>query len=257
MYKKLKDHPEFFFSKIKELNHFSYEKLNKVSYYKDYKIKSLEKYLGFYKAAKNQKYLVDTSVSYFNDFEAHKNIFEFNKDAKIIIMYRDPIKRAFSHYTMDVRMGYAKLSFLDYLNRKPDDAHFSKYVKNSMFGASLKNVLKFFDIKNICVLNLDEIETDFQKVADFLKLDPSFNNDTFNKINMNKTPSNFIAKYLQHNRNLTSILKMFIPNNLANLFKSYSYSEAKPIQFSEEENRLLKALLKEDQILFKNLIKEL
>jgi hypothetical protein len=253
LYEKLKEHPDVFFPKIKELNHFSYDELKLNSYYKDFKINSRERYLEYYKAVNNERYIVDASVSYFNDFVAHEKIIDFNKDARIIIMFRDPIKRAFSHYKMDLRMGYANLSFLEYLKRKPDDAHFSQYVKNSMYGSSLKNFLKYFDIKNICILNLDEIESDFSKLLDYLKLDVGPTNVTFNKINANKTPSNIIAKYLQYNRNITSILKLFVPYQISNLFKRYSYSDPKPIQISEEESKFLIHLLREDQIMFKDL----
>ena len=114
-----------------------------------------------------------------------KKLFEFNKDAKIIIMYRDPIKRAFSHYKMDLRMGYADLPFKDYLDKNRYPKHFSQYVENSMYGSSLKNLYMYFDKKNIITINLDNIEIDFKRMLNILKVDVRQIEFTFEKVNEN------------------------------------------------------------------------
>ena len=103
----LKDHNDIFFSKNpeKEINFFSYDELKSDSYYKSFKINSLERYLNCFKNANNQKYIVDGSVSYFAYPSVPNKIYKFNQDAKIVIIIRDPIERAASHYQMDVRMG--------------------------------------------------------------------------------------------------------------------------------------------------------
>lgn len=250
LYEKLKNHPEFFFPKIKELNYFSYDKLNRDSYYKEYKISSLDKYLEFYKHGKTQKYLVDASVSYFNNFDSHQKIFEFNKDAKIIIMYRDPIKRACSHYKMDLRMGYADLPFKDYLIKEQHPKHFIQYVENSMFGACLQNLQKYFDRRNIIIVNLNNLVADFKMMLNKLEIDSSNYDFTFEKVNENKSPANGIAKYLQHNRNLTSKLKLFMPKKFIAVFKKVSYKEAEKIVIDNEEVQLIEALVKSDRELF-------
>ena len=45
----------------------------------------------------------------------YKNVAEkiktYNKNAKIIIILRNPIERAFSHYLMDARLGLISESF--------------------------------------------------------------------------------------------------------------------------------------------------
>ena len=253
VYNKFKNHPAFFCPIIKELNYFSFEHLNETSYYKDYKISSSKTYLNFYKNRKNQKYLVDASVSYFNDFDSHKKLFEFNKDAKIIIMYRDPIKRAFSHYKMDLRMGYADLPFKDYLDKNRYPKHFSQYVENSMYGSSLKNLYMYFDKKNIITINLDNIEIDFKRMLNILKVDVSHGEFTFEKVNENKLPTNGVAKFLQHNRNLATKLKLFIPKKFIKLFKKMSYKKANDIAISDEESQIMQKLIENDQLRFNKL----
>ncbi|MGY8932505.1 MAG: sulfotransferase, partial [Flavobacteriales bacterium] len=104
----LKEHKDIFFSTNpeKEINYFSYDELTHNSYYKDYKVKSEYDYLKVFKKGQSVKYLVDGSVSYFAYPSIPKKLYEFNSDAKIIVIVRDPILRAFSHYNMDKRMGY-------------------------------------------------------------------------------------------------------------------------------------------------------
>jgi hypothetical protein len=108
LYELLEIRDDFFLPRVKELNYFSHQELLEVSYYRDYKVRSLSKYLGHFKGAnEHHGYLVDASVSYFISESAPIDIRNFNSDARIIIMLRDPIARAYSHYLMDKRMGYA------------------------------------------------------------------------------------------------------------------------------------------------------
>ena len=101
----LKEHKDIFFSTNpeKEINYFSYDELIHNSSYKDYKVRSENDYLKVFKKGQSVKYLVDGSVSYFAYPLIPKKLYEFNSDAKIIVIVRDPVLRAFSHYNMDKR----------------------------------------------------------------------------------------------------------------------------------------------------------
>jgi hypothetical protein len=251
LYQNLKSHPELYFTKIKELNFFSHSSIiESKSYYKDYRVKSLEKYLTFYEDAKAQKFLTDVSVSYFAYPDVANKIHAFNPNAKIIISLRNPISRAFSHYLMDKRMGYASNSFLDYIK---DDAkrthHFHQYIGNSLYYKCVMNYIKVFGEENVLILILEEMDVEMSRVYKFLGIKPdAIDIDTTQKLNSNKKPKNKLAKLIQKNRSLTSKLKMIIPYSFASKLKFLLYKEADNELISEGELLRVKELILNDTL---------
>ena len=231
----LKDHPELHFPKIKELNHFSFDELSVNSYYKDYKIKERKKYLSLYSSAENQKYIVDASVSYFAFPSVAEKLYQFNPDSKIIIALRNPIKRAFSHYQIDKRMGHAEESFMSYIAGHKNDPHYLQYVQNSLYFENISNYLKYFKRENIHILLLEKIEAELDGLYQFLgieRIDSSVTTDTV--VNANKAPRNSVARYLQKNRKLVSALKFVVPKKLINGFKNVLYKPAPKTTIDKE-----------------------
>ena len=257
LYQKLQGHPELFFPKIKEVNFFSIEDLNTHnSYYKDYRIEKKSTYLNFYKKGQNYKYLIDSSVSYFAFPKVPKRIKAFNPDAKFIFILRNPIQRAFSHYKMDKRMGYASLPFLDYLDNHKYPEHYRQYVENSLYARNISNYINIFGKNQICVLILENIEKDIIKLYEFLNISGEMLSfDSSDKVNANKKPKNIISKTLQKNRRLTSQLKMIIPRSIVNKFNGLLYKEEEKEEMTVKERSILNDLLKEDRQNLEQLLK--
>jgi len=253
LFEKLKGHPEIFFPRIKELNHFSYEELKINSYYKDFKIKSREKYLGFYKTAKNQKYLVDGSVSYFTFDDIPSKINVFNPDAKIIIMVRNPYKRAYSHYLMDKRMTYTNKPFMEYL-KDPSSFHYKQYISNSRYFEQYKKYQDFFSDQNILIIELENLETEMNKIFSFLKIKP-ISIDFSKRVNENKVSKNSIGNFAQKNRGFIEQLKLVIPKSIISLLKNRIYKTGEKMQIPEKEFKFLKPLIEKDYSQFNKLIK--
>jgi hypothetical protein len=247
LFEKLKNSNDFFFPKLKELNYFSFNDLNEKSYYNDYKVNTLDKYLSFYKNTESAKYIIDGSVSYFTSENALKDIASFNPESKIIIILRNPIQRAFSHYQMDKRMGYATKNFKDYLNDK-SDRHYHEYVENSLYFQNIEIAKKYFSAKNIIILTLEEISKNLDRLSTFLELnlETISEKDLGEKINENKAPKNFLGRMMQKNRKLVSILKIFIPKKISDKIKSPFYEDAKKEFITEEEYSLIYNILRED-----------
>ena len=105
----LKSHLLFLCQKIKEPGYFS----------KDIKrpkpINDLDDYLSLYEEAIEGQILGDASTRYLIDENSAANIKEFNSNAKIIIILRNPIDRAFSSYLYYTRK-YKKNSFRNMIN---------------------------------------------------------------------------------------------------------------------------------------------
>lgn len=244
LYKKLKNHPELFFPKIKELNFFTYDELAKDSYYRDFKIKKLKRYLSFFKTKEECSYLVDASVSYFTFDKVPERIKGFNPEAKIIMIVRDPYKRAFSHYQMDKRMGYANKSFMEYLQDE-NSFHYRQYIGNSCYFEQFKRFEKEFGKDKILILHLENIKEDIGKLFTFLKIS-KIPIDFDKKVNENKISKNILGKFSQKNRNIIGYLKLIIPIKIINRFKPLIYKKSeKELIKKSDLNELRKVILKD------------
>ena len=252
LYERLKNNEELFFPKIKELNFFSYNILNKKSYYRDFKIKEKKKYLKFYNFDK-KKYYADCSVSYFAFPVVAKNIYDFNPNAKIIIIVRDPYKRAFSHYLMDKRMGYAKKDFIKYISNEMEyPFHYHQYINNSLYYKNIKNYEELFGKSNVLVLNLEKIEKDLGRIYSFLNIEKRLQDINFNEVvNQSKAPRNIFGKFLQKNRNITERIKLLFPKSISKNFNNFLYKNGNSEKISDEAILKLNDLLKNDYENFK------
>ena len=170
LYNLCKKHNKILLSKIKEVNFFSYEELLEKSYYKDFKVKNeidYEKLFTFENNKYEKQVSIDFSVSYFPFLEVTKKIYLFNKDAKIVILYRNPFKRAFSHYLMDKRMNHSKKDFIFYLKEKHSFNHF-QYVENSLFYKHSLRYINQFGKDNVMFINVTEVDEKFKDFCDFI-----------------------------------------------------------------------------------------
>ncbi|MBK9638978.1 MAG: sulfotransferase [Bacteroidetes bacterium] len=134
LYQYLSQHPEVYMSPIKEPNYFSTEikfeevrtevkeriRLLKInSFLKGNMrkpihrafINDIKQYESLFRFVGNQKAIGEASASYLYSPYAAKAIQEYNSEAKIIIILRNPIQRIYSHYLMDRRMGITNLPF--------------------------------------------------------------------------------------------------------------------------------------------------
>ncbi|MAW21185.1 MAG: hypothetical protein CMD16_02170 [Flavobacteriales bacterium] len=246
----LKEHKDIFFSRNpeKEMNYFSFNELSDNSYYKDYKIKNEKEYLNAFKKGKNVRYLADGSVSYFSYGSIPKKLYKFNSEAKIIIIVRDPILRAFSHYKMDKRMGYATKPFYEYLVNKNNkyDPFIHQYIENSLYYKQIHNFLEYFKSEQVLVIRLENIEKDIYRLFNFLEIEPIKNLNNDRVINPNKVPINIISRTLQHNRYLATVLKKIIPKRVVRFLDFLFYKKAAKIELASKERFLLEKYLEED-----------
>jgi len=74
-------------------------------------LKDASHYAKLFSLATSEKYLLDASTAYLHAPDAAANIFAYNPDAKIVILRRNPLKRAFSHYKMDLGLGRTTRTF--------------------------------------------------------------------------------------------------------------------------------------------------
>ena len=231
---------KMFLPAVKELNFFSREDLERHgSYYQDFRVGDMGAYLKLFNSRQAFPYRVDASTSYFTYPKTAQRIKEFNPDSKIIILLRDPIERAYSHYQMDKRMGLAPLSLEEYIGNKQDHpAHFRQYVTNSCFHEHCRRFLSLFGEEAVYFLRVGKMKEDLPGLFKFLDLD-QVPEAAGRRRNEFKVPKNAIAQALTSNRRLVSNLKKWVPQMVIDLINPHLYKRQSYRPMSPSERELL------------------
>lgn len=170
-------------SRIKEPNYFSYRELsNQQLYYRDDSVQDQQTYLSLFNTTTPDqvKAVGEASVSYLFYPDTANQIKQFNPDARIIIMLRNPFDRAWSHYLMDYKLNYVRDSFDDItlkrVNGQRNNQHFQQYIKLSLYHRQLQNYLNIFDRKQIFIGLYDDLKQSpqqlFSALCTFLEIEP-------------------------------------------------------------------------------------
>ncbi|WP_299521440.1 sulfotransferase [Winogradskyella sp.] len=183
----LKEHPEIFMPKQKELHFFTSHILAKQNQgpgdkeIKKPQIKSLKAYKNCFKNASDEKAIGDASPSYINYPELFLRIKEQLNGPKVIILLRDPVKRAFSNYLHLLREHRETLGFYEALmsedQRKSENySDFWYYTFNSSYSHKVLEAKRVF--KDVLILTQEELnsntEQTIRKVFDFLGVDSTY-----------------------------------------------------------------------------------
>ena len=185
--------------------------------------------------------------SYFSDLEFKKSIGEFTPSylaskicasriketlvsgVKFIVLLRNPIDRAYSHYLHTKRDEYENLSFLDALEKEDlrlkeyidnkDDISFTRfcYKYSGMYALHLKNYLSKFDEKQFCIILFDDFvnkrEEVINRILIFLNVDLNVSLNIEIKINpASKARSIQLKKFMAQKSFFRTLLKFMIPS---------------------------------------------
>ena len=121
----------------------------------------------YYDDIKNEKWILDFTPSYLYSDEALFRINEYSKgkDLKFIVMLRNPVERAYSHYLHTLRDGLEDLDFndaiqaeserlLNYENNLLSQLKYS-YIYQSLYHKHLSKYFESFGRNNFFVINYD------------------------------------------------------------------------------------------------------
>ena len=238
---------DIYVPKIKELNYFSKNSLKVFkSYYKTFITKNIMSYKKMFDSSTNVKYLIDGSVSYFTFDDVPKKLFEYNDKSKIIICYRSPLERAISHYKMDLRMGYTDKSF-EYLISDKSSFYYRQYVENSLFYKNSKKFVDFFGIDNVYFYSITN--NDNLSLSKFLDIDVEINTEL--RVNKSQLSKNFIGTFFLKNRDISTKIKSFLPNEMLNFWKPLIYKEDNfKLEINDFGTKILSQMVNDDWDMF-------
>ena len=128
-------------------------------------------YHNLYKPQKKHNIKLDASVSYLYSSTASTKIADYDPDSRIIIVLRNPVERAFSHYKHLLRDGRETVSFAEALNREEDRIskgwEFSWHLTNmGQYGEQIQRYFDYFSPEQIHIVTLEDIKEDLAAVID-------------------------------------------------------------------------------------------
>ncbi len=163
----LNQHPDILMSKPKEPNIFIRKQGNRIN------LKLCNRVFNDYAG---EKAIGEAPVNYMiSSDETIEAIYKYIPDIKFIFSFRDPIKRAVSHYWHRINRRINRGSLEDIITRKGLNG-FPVYY--SLYNTHIQRFLKFFPLENIYISILEELNKDwdesFSKIFRFLNVDDSF-----------------------------------------------------------------------------------
>ena len=102
---------------------------------------------------------------------AMERIWNYRKGIKLVIVLRNPIERAFSHWNMQRERGFEPLDFFDAVKAEtkrqqeaaPLQSRRFSYIGRGLYAEQLERVFKFFPRYLVKVVRFDELRRDFAK----------------------------------------------------------------------------------------------
>lgn len=203
----------FFFAKDLRLKNFSNEYqeknfLNVTEYLSKPELKkkhiafieSEADYKQLYRDRDNQAVVGEASAGYLYSKIAAKEIFEFNSASKIIMILRNPVDRAFSHWLMDFNAGdVTKSSFLEAVREDQESLHkgWGKshlYIELGLYYEQVKRFMDIFPSEQLHIVLYDDFVRDpqccWRSMLQFLNLSyyPVDLTQRYNQARINKYP---------------------------------------------------------------------
>jgi hypothetical protein len=181
LYSYLKQHPQIYMSPMKEPQYFSGLDARYGCQYFVPVVSDRDAYLALFKGAKGFRAVGEGSTTYLGFEDTADRICNRLPDARIIILLRDPIERAHSHYLMDVRDGYQTLSFYEAVVKELEDPEFgwgkAWHRYTFFYHPGVKRYLDTFGREQVLILLTEKLNSDPKAVVttavEFLGLDVS------------------------------------------------------------------------------------
>jgi hypothetical protein len=202
----LNQHPEIFMTAIKEPNYFAIDFRKNSDHYHQkplyFPYRSESQYLGLYKNRQNEKIAGEASATNLCSKVSAQEIQRFNPDAKIIMIFREPVDFLYSyHSAARFALGEHLEDFETALaaeEERRDGKNLSKrvivpswlfYSEFVKYADQLSRYLSCFDGSQIMTVIFDDFKKDtpevYRDILIFLDVDPDFAPE-FEIVNPNK-----------------------------------------------------------------------
>ena len=170
LYNYMIQHPNILPAYKKEIHFFDWNYEKGIEWYK---LKFKEKnYLKSFLRKNNHVITGEASPSYLVHPLVPKRIFKFIPDVKLIVILRNPIDRAYSHYCLDVRNGNETLTFEQAIEQEQERTKWNyenlhkikfdrkiikrSFKKRGLYYNQLQNWMKVFPKEQMLILKSED-----------------------------------------------------------------------------------------------------
>lgn len=201
----LNQHPEIYISPIKEPHFFSAD-IRKADFRSDYRerasfdvkaylkrdplpqihiahIDEHSQYLELFREVTNENAIGELSTGYLYSNCAADNLFKFNPDAKIVMVLRQPVGRAYSHYLMNIRdlwdsgSGFINALERDFASSEKGWGKSHLYIELGLYFQQVSRYLKRFPEHQVKICLYEDLANDsvkfIKELCKFLEVDQS------------------------------------------------------------------------------------
>jgi hypothetical protein len=268
IYNYLQEHPQVFMSLVKETNFleqdwetFPPEKQNKNG------IITIEDYAALFANVRDEIAIGEASPNYLFHYQSSAaRIKKYVPNARLIVVLRNPIERAYSDYLMHIRdaIGSQVISFSEQIDKK---AHKSFIIRKGFYATPLKYYLEHFSTEQIKVYLYDDLIRDseqfMQDFYTYIGVDPNFKPDVTQKVQQAKVPKNQTIHNLLQRKNplrtfaansLKTIMPLEIRQNIRDRLINFNSQSKKAVPLSTEDRQKLITLYRQDILQLQDLI---
>lgn len=174
----LRQHDNLCMANRKEVHFF-----DKDVYFRKPKLPNYSKYHSFFSLKSSHNLIGESTPIYMYWYEAPKRIWEYNPDMKLILILRNPIERAYSHWNMEYSRGKENLSFFDAIKNEekrcrkalPKQHRIYSYVDRGFYLDQIKRLWFFFPKNQVIIIKNEDLRKNncetLNKICDFLNID--------------------------------------------------------------------------------------
>lgn len=173
----LRDHPQICMANKKEVHFFDNEDI-----FRD-KMPDYSRYHSYFNPEPQHKLVGETTPIYMYWHDAPKRMWQYNPDMKLIVILRNPVERAYSHWNMERSRNADTLSFLEAIQSEPKRRRKAlpyqhrvfSYIDRGFYLEQLRRLAAFFMKEQILILRSEDLKSRphevLQKVCAFLRVD--------------------------------------------------------------------------------------
>ena len=238
LFRYLDEHPEVFMCPIKEPNYFAYDLLVEQGiYYSEKGVGHKKDYERLFQDVVSEKAVGEASVSYLFYEKVPARIKAAAPDAKIIVILRNPVERAFSHYLMDLQLGYVTLSFEDIVCRRIGhpklSLYYQQFVELGFYFEQVKRYLDIFGEEQVRVFINEDLKEDTSQVLlsvyDLLDITPHFMPAVKKQYNVYQKSRNKLVKHLYRVKSVRNLARRLLPDSMVDSVRdSLFFGQEKP-----------------------------
>ncbi len=189
LYRYLSEHPDVLPAIRKEIHYFDLNYEKGVNWYRRHF--PLRRHIDLLSKTRGVNVITGEASPYYLYYPlAPDRIYSTVPDVKIIIMLRNPVDRAYSHYFHEKRLGEERLSFEDAIRNERErlldnDGYFYhqhySYLSRGKYVEQVKRYFEVFIRENVLIIEsedfFDDTMTAYSNVLDFLGVEKHSLND--------------------------------------------------------------------------------